>query len=388
MKVIIVGCGLAGLSLALALVSKKKKDVDVSIIEKRPDFESRGATFGLAPNGQIALQEICPSVLAYLKEIGIIIPQSGAFMLPWWEVRDALLAEARKHPDQITIHLGLSLDAIEETDDDVTVTFHDSDLALKGSFLIGADGVHSYTRTQVLQLPPAVPTGAHVWRGRLNVKEIPELHHLVDNPVGQLNYFGKTVVAYFNFNESLPGTIAWVVSSKAGPIVPEVTTPVDLVNQHVESAEDKDDDELIQNAKFAKLVFSNTESNNDLTFSTEMSTTPLDSGWAGKGRITLIGDAAHALRPASGLGGSLAFEDSVLLARMLTSSEGGDGGAETLRKFEERRLPRCKSISDDQTMRSELSYKKEVKIPEWSQQYREWIFMGPDAPSHPPEEES
>src|SRR3569623_829409 len=40
-------------------------------------------------------------------------------------------------------------------------------------------------------------------------------------------------------------------------------------------------------------------------------------GWGGTGRITLIGDAAHAMRPASGQGGSMAFEDAYLLCRKL-----------------------------------------------------------------------
>jgi hypothetical protein len=95
MKVIVVGCSLAGLSVALGLISKDDT-VSVEIVEIRDTFESRGSTFGLAPNGQIALEEICPRVLEHLKSIGIFMQISNGYMLPWWEVRDSLLEEARK----------------------------------------------------------------------------------------------------------------------------------------------------------------------------------------------------------------------------------------------------------------------------------------------------
>ena len=81
MKVLIAVCSQAGLATALGLVTKfeemKKKtreyghleeDIDndsgslieIVIVERRGHLDSRGATFGLAKNGQIALREITP----------------------------------------------------------------------------------------------------------------------------------------------------------------------------------------------------------------------------------------------------------------------------------------------------------------------------------------
>ena len=37
----------------------------------------------------------------------------------------------------------------------------------------------------------------------------------------------------------------------------------------------------------------------------------------GKGRITLIGDAAHVIHPTDGQGGSIAFEDAAVHSRLL-----------------------------------------------------------------------
>jgi 2-polyprenyl-6-methoxyphenol hydroxylase-like FAD-dependent oxidoreductase len=378
-RVIIVGCSLAGLSVALGLISKDNT-VSVEIVERQDTFESRGATFGLARNGQIALEEICPGVLEYLKTSGIFVEKMGAYMLPWWVVRDSLLEEARNHSDRITIRLGMTIQEVIEDDDQVKVTFLDSDLILQGSVLIGADGFRSQIRTEILGLAPATSTGAKVWRGRINTKDIPSLHHLSQIDISRFDSFGsKLLLSYFNFDETMPGTIAWVASSRAPGIIPDVTTPLDLLQQHLEESDENDETEM-KKAETAKTVFANSLPR-DLTFSSEISVVDLDSGWGGKGRVTLVGDAAHALRPASGLGGAMAFEDAVLLSRMLKTS---NNVVATLRAFEAKRLPRVKSISDDQTMRSESAYKKDVTPQPWSDEYRAWIFEGPDATSEPP----
>jgi hypothetical protein len=114
MKVLIAVCSQAGQATALGLVTKfeemkKKKresghleeDIDndsgslieIVIVERRGHLDSRGATFGLAKNGQIALREITPPhVLQGLQDTkGIYMAHTSGYMLPWWPVRDALL---------------------------------------------------------------------------------------------------------------------------------------------------------------------------------------------------------------------------------------------------------------------------------------------------------
>ena len=75
--------------------------------------------------------------------------------------------------------------------------------------------------------------------------------------------------------------------------------------------------------------------------------------WGGNGRVLLIGDSAHAMRPASGLGGSMAFEDAVVLSRLL--EKGGVGSLKTkesaealVHEFEASRFDRVKRIWDDE----------------------------------------
>lgn len=77
--VIILGAGLAGLSLALGL---SQEDYQVELVEKSFDFARTGATFGLGPNGRKALQELCPKGLVEeLEDIGILVPITGGTML-------------------------------------------------------------------------------------------------------------------------------------------------------------------------------------------------------------------------------------------------------------------------------------------------------------------
>lgn len=67
---------------------------------------------------------------------------------------------------------------------------------------------------------------------------------------------------------------------------------------------------------------------------------PLDS-WTISDRITLMGDAAHAMTPFLGQGASSAIEDGVVLARALAASE---TRAEGLRRYEAARVERANFI--------------------------------------------
>ena len=397
MNIIIFGSGLAGLAVALGLVSKQD-DICVNIVEKRLQFDRRGATFGLAPNGQVALRELCPDALRHLQSVGIPMENSDGYMLPWWEVHDSLLTEARRHEDRIAIHMGMRVDQVRQHDGGVTVNFQYSDLVLDGDVVIGADGVRSQIRTQVLGLPPAVPTGTFTWRGRINVTNIAALQHLLDIRIGASDVFGsKLLLFYFNFHDTLPGTIAWTARTQVKDIIPGVTTPMDILEEYLLESNHLEHGNDVERKKVetAKEIFRHSLEI-DLTCSSELSVIDLKSGWGGNGRITLIGDAAHAVRPYSGLGGAVAFEDAVVLSRLLAKTAAtksrhpnrDDSVVDTLRQFEAQRLPRVRSISDDQTMRSESFYKRGTSVPPWSDAYRDWIFAGPDAPSEPPQEPS
>ena len=61
-----------------------------------------------------------------------------------------------------------------------------------------------------------------------------------------------------------------------------------------------------------------------------------------RGRIVLIGDAAHAGPPTLAQGAAMAFEDAVVLGEVLRAAPGDIPGA--LAAFESRRRPRCEQV--------------------------------------------
>lgn len=58
---------------------------------------------------------------------------------------------------------------------------------------------------------------------------------------------------------------------------------------------------------------------------------------------------------------------------------------EQLRAFEKIRLPRCKRISNDQSIRAELSYKVGFGgVPAWDPAYAKWVNEGIDSSPETP----
>ncbi len=68
---------------------------------------------------------------------------------------------------------------------------------------------------------------------------------------------------------------------------------------------------------------------------------PLSTGWS-KGRIVLIGDAAHPCFQYTGLGAAMAIESALVLAQSLKTS---NDHTQAFRKFEKIRLPRVKVVN-------------------------------------------
>jgi len=63
-----------------------------------------------------------------------------------------------------------------------------------------------------------------------------------------------------------------------------------------------------------------------------------------RGRVLLIGDAAHASSPQLASGASMAIEDAVLLAEMLESASNWDDLNALLHAFQSRRMPRARLV--------------------------------------------
>jgi len=66
--------------------------------------------------------------------------------------------------------------------------------------------------------------------------------------------------------------------------------------------------------------------------------------WWGRGRVTLLGDAAHATTPNLGQGACMALEDAVILAHCISTVRPAEAA---LREYERLRIPRTGAIVRD-----------------------------------------
>jgi 2-polyprenyl-6-methoxyphenol hydroxylase-like FAD-dependent oxidoreductase len=64
----------------------------------------------------------------------------------------------------------------------------------------------------------------------------------------------------------------------------------------------------------------------------------------GRGRVTLLGDAAHPMTPNLGQGGCQAMEDAVVLASAIGAASGGGAIEAALRAYEQKRIARTSML--------------------------------------------
>lgn len=376
---IVIGAGPAGLACALGLSNVCKK---VHLVEKHASFEKRGATFGMAKNGQLALEEISPDLVEYMKEIGLKAGFSDTLVFVWWEMRDAILKFVRQR-DNIQLYTGEEFTDIidDNSESHVKVTFQ-SGLELSADFVVGADGVHSHVRN-VLGLSPPIMSENTLFRGSLQVPESssPELKGCLEKGMVPLSVDekGKVYFVLFNFHERHPSRLAWILSTSVdveNGNGDNIVTPFNLIDDHVK---DEAKSQLVKEI----LNLSDEEhlkpypKTSIIDLSDETIKTYNNGGWGGRGRITLIGDCAHAMRPTDGYGGSMAMEDAVILCRILKGSLEQDIPIQDLlHKYEAERLPRVKRVYDNQCERYETRMQKGQRPGPQSPEFMDWLLAG------------
>lgn len=366
---IIIGAGPSGLATALGLSNVCRK---VLLVEKHPTFEKRGATFGMGVNGQKALDELRPGLKDYMTNIGLSSSAGGALVFVWWEMRDALLKYV-KESENVELYCGEEFTHIDDEEEQVTVKFK-SGLELCADLLVGADGVHSDVR-DVLNLSPPIVSETTNFRGHIHVPDSasPELRGLLDGGLVPLySADGKEIYfVLFNFNERYPGRLAWILSTSLD-VDGEKWNPFTIAREFVSSPEKlKLIEEILHLSHQEDLKPYPKTSIIDMS---DDALRHLGGGWGGKGRITLVGDAAHGMRPTDGYGGSMALEDAVVLSRRLR--EKSEPISAMLRRFESERLPRVKRVYDNQYERYAARMEHGQRLGPQSEEFLEWLVAG------------
>jgi 2-polyprenyl-6-methoxyphenol hydroxylase-like FAD-dependent oxidoreductase len=335
----IVGGGLAGVATAQAL---KTFDIEAEIFETALALGEIGAAVNASPqavkalraigvgNGIAAVGHMSPGIYTRNMETGEYLEFNDRFKLaerygaPYYSFHRAdLLDTLAAGLDPSTIHLGHRLTRIEEQSDRIILIFANG-VRIEAEYVIGADGVRSVLRQALYGADNPTYTGQMVWRSLLSASDVPQE---VLEPMGHTQWVG-------------PGRHLLAYKIRRGKLVNIVTQ--------------QDTDEWVEegwstrgNCDEMRASFPNSEPRLEklLSLVTECSkwglfTRPLTQNW-GRGRIQLIGDAAHAMLPNAGQGACQAFEDAYILGRWLDACS---DPAEAFTNFRRIRIPRVHGV--------------------------------------------
>ncbi|MGH6674184.1 MAG: FAD-dependent monooxygenase [Xanthobacteraceae bacterium] len=338
-RIAIVGGGLAGLGAAQALTAF---GIKADVFEAAEALGEIGAAVNISPQAVKALRAIglgekvaavgtsSPGIYTRNMQTGENLEfndrlkTAARYGAPYYTFHRADLLDALASGlDRSAIHLGHRLAVIEERNDCVVLAF-DNGARAEAEFVIGADGVRSVIRQALYGDDNPSYTGQMVWRALLKGSDVPEE---VIEPTGHIQWVG-------------PGCHLLAYKIRGGKLINIVTQ--EDTDKWVEEGWSTRGDPDEMRASFAnpeprlkKLLSLVTECSKWGLF-----TRPLTHNW-GRGRIQLIGDAAHAMLPNAGQGACQAFEDAYILARWLDACR---DPAEGFANFRRVRIPRVHGV--------------------------------------------
>ncbi len=336
MRAIVVGAGIGGLSTAIAL---RRIGVETTVFERAGELKEIGAGVALAANAVKALRGF--GLATAIKDIGVpvrdaeICSWQGEVLsrLPVLEIGQRVGAESvavhradlqavlLKELGQEKVRLGAKCVGFEQGEGGVVAWFADG-REERGDLLIGADGLRSVIRAQLIGDGPPRYAGYTTWRAVVK----PE-RELVP-PGYACETWGRG--ARFISAQIGEGRVYWAATRNA----PQGEEEAPAASR--------------RKSAVSKIVRGWHEPIEELVSSTEetsiLRTDIYDrkpvKRW-NKGRVTLLGDAAHPMTPDLGQGACQAIEDAVVLAKCL--SEESDP-AWALRHYEARRTRRVAAI--------------------------------------------
>jgi 2-polyprenyl-6-methoxyphenol hydroxylase-like FAD-dependent oxidoreductase len=331
----IIGGGIGGLSAAVGL---RKKGVPVEIHEREPEVKELGTGVGIQRVAQQglemlglseALREVAGQPFEALRLIShksgrtmAAIPRRGeAFIVHRGELLEVL---KRELGDQSIIRCNSECVGFEQDGGGVTARFADG-REERGVALVGADGVRSVIREQVIGDGAPLYSGQTAWRGMpqythptlpLNISE------QVWGPAGLFGLFPCGDRLFWWASEVRPEGEA---DPPAGRKADLLATYGDWPEAIADVIENTPDNEIYRGDLYHRR--------------------PAES-WS-QGRVTLLGDAAHPTMPAFGQGAGMAIEDGAVLARDLGSVrdlQEADAVAGAFKTYEDKRIPRTSAI--------------------------------------------
>lgn len=344
----VIGAGIGGLTLGLAL---RRRGIGVQIYEQAPELGEVGAAVALAANGTRILQElglgdelaaasIVPSELIYRgwNDASRVVAHpvgdwyTEQFGAPFWGIHRANLQRALAAAwGAENLHLGKTLVALQERGEQTELTFADGSIVTAG-LVVGADGIRSRVRRRITDVEP-VYSGTSGFRGLVPRSAIPDFPDLdaVQFWMGPnahvLHYaVGDTI----NFLAVVEGPRVWEYEGSVGQAADGELAAAfrdwhPAVRQLVGA--------VPQGPRWGLFAL------------------PPLNRWT-KGRVVLLGDAAHAMLPHHGQGANQTLEDAAVLADCLAA--GGDDLLTALTRYEQLRRIRTRQIQRSSWVTSPL----------------------------------
>ncbi|MCJ1324710.1 hypothetical protein MMC10_001372 [Thelotrema lepadinum] len=337
-EIAIIGGGFAGLALAIGL--QHYQHINVQVYEGAHKFSEIGAGVMLGPNAQHAMDLIDPQIKeGYERRAAIDAgPPDENGMWAWMSAvkgqapdvnqsvvdfrypmrgstvhRAHFLDELIKMVEPERAHFGKRLDRIYKPDDgesSMIIHFKDGTTA-SADIVIGADGVHSVVRKDVLgsdhPAATAVYSGTIVYRAIVPIEDAKaKLGDFEQKPLG-IRCGKNGWVMGFPMSNNTKYYIA-VITATHSPQEHDkwVASPADL-DAIKPIFEDWDDD----SRNLVELL----PSDGSTTVWSVWEMPPAPTFF--KGRVALMGDAAHASTPYQGAGAGQAIEDALILQQLL-----------------------------------------------------------------------
>jgi salicylate hydroxylase/6-hydroxynicotinate 3-monooxygenase len=341
LSIAVVGAGIGGLAVAATL---RRLGMEARIYEQAQRFAHIGAGIQMMPNSMKVLRRIgveervrrssfAPhSHLNRVWDTGEVTRElpmpEGLYGAPYLCMHRADLHEALvSAPPAGVIHLGHKLVGLDQGSSTVTLHFADGSRAT-ADIVIGADGVHSVVR-EALAGPDAP-----IHKGRIAYRAVfpAELMKGYDIGPSRTKWWGpdRHIVVYYTKPDRSEVYFVTSVPEPAGWVTPESWSAKGDVVELRRAYEG-----------FHPDVRAVLEACPDCHKWAILEREPLAS-WS-RGRVVLLGDAAHPMTPYMAQGGATAIEDAAVLARCLVEARGRDiEGA--LRRYEAHRKPRTSLI--------------------------------------------
>lgn len=334
----IIGAGLGGLTAAVALT--KMAGADVTVFEQARHLGEVGAGIGIAPNGQRGLDRL--GLLEEVERVGAPTDGPGTYMnsdgtkvanIAWSDSAGRYRTFGAYRPDMIDIlrnaiprdiiRLGHKLTSIDASNSGVHLGFANGATA-EFDVVVGADGVHSVVRDSMMKPSAPIYSGSIAYRGVLDASLIP-----ADWPMERQVWMGggKHFMCYPLRQRELLNYVGFVPRERS--VKESWSSLGDVDELAAEFGGDEWDPRL---RGLIKLI--------DKTFWWGLYDREPLPNWS-RGRVTLLGDAAHAMLPHVGQGVNQAIEDAVSLATFLSNAEDADGIIRALKRYTSVRMQRA-----------------------------------------------